>query len=64
MNKIYTEPDFEIVNVRLTSDVLFVSTESTEETIEPTGSDFPDWDFEVWLVIPPQLNRCGGTDKG
>lgn len=47
MNKIYTEPDFEIVNVRLTSDVLFVSTESTEETIEPTGSDFPDWDFEV-----------------
>lgn len=45
MNKIYTEPDFEIVNVRLVSDVLFVSTEATEETIEPTGNDFPEFDF-------------------
>lgn len=45
MKKVYTEPDFEIVNVRLVSDVLFVSTEATEESIDPTGNDFPD-DFE------------------
>lgn len=46
MNKIYTEPDFEIVNIRLTSDVLFVSTEATEESIDPTGEWMPDFDFD------------------
>ena len=44
MKKIYAEPDFELVNFRLTADILKSSMDS-EGDIGDEGSDFDD-DFE------------------
>ncbi len=47
MNKLYIEPDFELINIRLTQDVLNTSLE-VEETLPDPGwgeGDFGDDDF-------------------
>lgn len=53
MKKLYIEPDFELMNIRLLDDVLGTSM-PTEETLPPAGGgdfgdgDFDDGGFEDW----------------
>ncbi len=43
MKKFYTEPDFELVNITLISDVLYSSTEQpTEDEVIIVGTEFED----------------------
>lgn len=44
MKRFYCEPDFELVNITLLSDVLYTSNEPpTEETVWVGGEDFEDF---------------------
>lgn len=42
MKKLYIEPDFALINIRLIEDVLATSFEIEEELPDPGGSDFED----------------------
>ncbi len=44
MKKIYTEPDFELVNIRLVTDVLGLSTETETEVPTHDGGGMGGWD--------------------
>lgn len=46
MKKFYTEPDFELVNIRLIADVLGISQEPTDEdpVDHDKGEDFEELD--------------------
>lgn len=44
MKNLYTQPDFELINIRLVADVLGPSTEPTEDEIPDHGGDFEEFE--------------------
>lgn len=48
MKKFYSEPEFELVNIRLVTDVLGLSTETEVEVPTIDGGGFPGWDDDDW----------------